>query len=186
MRHTFYRVFRYGVLGPPEMKLAIPSDKAPVWYNEKLHTQADGINLLRRLYPDGISWHGQNYLFDRYYYTSVDNKEYVNQQPMLEMAYELVRLALFPGLPSRLTSFYAFELLEEAKHFQQQYCSGQGDIHRVSCDSYFRFDMNLLRLGAGIPSTLVMAEHYWRGEASDSPCWEILMQGPVSILERVA
>jgi hypothetical protein len=167
------------------MELLVPDGTEPIHSIINYHTKEDAVGKINSLYPNGLSWHGQNAFFDQYYYEQVDGRSYVLRQPMLELSYELVRLSHFSDLPSRFTSFYACESLADAQHFRTKHCEGQGVIHRVSCEQYFRFDMNLLHLGIGIPSTLVFAERYWRSEAGPNPFWEILMQGPVTILDQV-
>ncbi|MBO2010860.1 hypothetical protein [Hymenobacter negativus] len=186
MSQEFYRVFRDGPFLQSTLELTIPTAADAIWSIEELHTKSDALHLLQRLYGSGISRHGEQYLFGDYQYLYNEHgTSYTQHHPMMELAYELVRLYRFPTLPSRFTSFFGCRTLAEAQHFRRSYSQGRGAIHRVTCEQHFSADMTYLHMGAGLPSTMVVAERYWSGTASPTPFWEVLMQGPVHVLEQV-
>jgi hypothetical protein len=186
MPQTFYKVFRKGTFGQSMLQL-VPTTEADNIYNILgVHEKAEALVHLHNYYPQGLSYHGRQYLLDRYHRVQDGyGNDYTIHVPVMELAFELMRLSQFPEKPSRFTSFFGCETVEDAITFRGKYGDGQGEIWVVACEEYFRADMNYLYLGAGIPSTFVYTERYWRGEASTTPFWEILMQGPVAILEKV-
>ncbi|SFP78896.1 hypothetical protein [Hymenobacter arizonensis] len=182
----FYRVFRHPPGEDLSLTLALPEGTEPIYLPANWHTREDAAAVLAQRYPEGLSNHGRQYLFNRFY--SINDQwgeNYTSHIPLVELVFELTRLAQFPERRSRFAAFFGCETLEDAQRFRAERCNGQGIICLVSCEQYFRADMNSLSLGAGIPSAFVLSERYWRGEAGPNPFWEILMQGPVSILEQI-
>ena len=45
--------------------------------------------------------------------------------------------------------------------------------------------MNLLKQGGSIIGIEIQAEKYWKGESTENPKWEILMEYPVKIIEKI-
>lgn len=141
---------------------------------------------LTELYPNGISNHGLMYLSTQLpFYTDGNGRSWVHNTGHTESLFELVRQLKFPDRPSRFTSFFGCETVDEAKKFNEKYREGKGVIHKVSTQSYFKADMSLLLNGGSIIGGYKFAEMYWKGEAGSNPFWEILMSGPVKILECI-
>jgi hypothetical protein len=46
--------------------------------------------------------------------------------------------------------------------------------------------MNLVRQAGSIIGLQIIAEKYWSGKASPVPFWEVLMENPIWILEKIA
>ena len=186
MPHTFYRVFIYGDEQQGTQTL-LPHTNLPRPHMalQDVYSAAELAEFLAQKYPEGISHHGEQYLFNVTRYRNVEQESYTRHMPMLELVFELVRQGQFPHAPSRFTSFFGWETLAEAEEFNRRYRDGQGVICRVTCEDYLRVDMNLLLLAASLPGAMLLAERYWRGEASNMPAWEILMRGPIHVVEVV-
>lgn len=141
---------------------------------------------LSELYPQGISNHGIQYLCGRFpYRQDSSGVHWLPDMTAIESTFELVRLWKFSDKPSRFTSFYGCETIEEAKSFNQKYRGNKGFIFKVFSDSYFKADMSLLMTGASVIANYSFAEKYWKGESGINPFWEILMPGPIKILEHI-
>ncbi|MCE4064369.1 DUF2441 domain-containing protein [Chryseobacterium gleum] len=150
-----------------------------------IFSQSDAKAVIDNLYPHGISSHGTQYLYDRidHVYDQYGNS-YVSNYHAIEIIFELIRLLNFPSKPSRFTSAFAWDTLDDAISFKMKICDGFGDIYKVSCENHFKADMNLLLLGS-IPGAMIFADKYWKGESSKEPLWECLLYGQVNILEKV-
>jgi hypothetical protein len=134
------------------------------------------------MYPDGVSIHGQRYLFERS--QTAQGGYLINN--LVEIVVELVRRSNFQEIPSRFTSLFGWETSEAAQTFRQRSCQPFHPIIRVETDQPgFKADMELLKLGVSVASALTLANKYWKGESSANPCWEILLQPPVRVIERV-
>ena len=160
-------------------------DNSPIFEVTDLFTQDDAKNLIDTLYPNGISNHGKQYLYDKYNWIN-DNKQnsYVSYLHIIEITFELVRLWKFPNKPSRFTSMFGCLTIEDAHRFKIEKCNNIGTIYKVATDSFFKADMHLL-LTATIPGNIIIAERYWTGQQGANPFWEVLMTAPVKILEKI-
>jgi hypothetical protein len=160
-------------------------DASAIFEVKDLFTQDDAKNLIDNLYPNGISQHGRQYLFDKYVwlYDQYQNS-YVSYLQILEITFELVRLWRHTDKPSRFTSLFGCLTFEDALKLKTERFTNSGDIYKVSTDNYFKADMNLL-LTATIPGNILMAEKYWTGQQGPNPFWEILMNAPVKIIEKI-
>lgn len=171
------------------------------------HSGDDNEEILRELYPEGLSRHGARYahaaLVSRSGETLPDGYEpmaglvnIVQDGQQLtktispfsvrdELLLELVRMAEFEECRSRFQSFFAFEEVGEAGLFYREHRSGSAQMLEVTCDHYVKRDMNLVSgmfFGTGVEN----AKRYWRGEAGDElPTWEIVMEPPVEITGHV-
>jgi hypothetical protein len=157
------------------------------------------------LFPSGVSDHGNHYFLNPqlsanmggtavdfvHACQSLDQAkagiiEVINNGNMaaLGLFFEYVRRACFVDKPSRFTSFFAWETVEQAKAFR-------GDNHmpiwEVECESYFRADMSLLNLGDSILMLSYKVHRYWAGLSNINavPCWEILLPLPVRGICRI-
>ncbi|EFK35002.1 Uncharacterised protein [Chryseobacterium gleum] len=182
----FYTVSRDDISNIKQFKLSKKEDiNIDLIEVVDIFSQSDALAVIDNLYPHGISRHGMQYLYgsidhvyDQYHHS------YVSNYHAIEIIFELIRLLKFPSNPSRFTSTYAWETFEDAIRFKLENCNGCGDIYKVSCENYFKADMNLLLLGS-IPGAMIFAEKYWKGESTKNPLWECLLYGPVNILGKV-
>lgn len=143
-------------------------------------------NKLKELYPNGISNHGLMYLSTQLPYRKDDqNRHWIPNTEHMESLFELVRLWKFADKPSRFSSFFGCETLNEAKIFRDKFRAGKGCIYKVSANSFFKADMSLLLSGGSIIGGYYYAERYWNGESSGEPFWEILMSSPIKVIECI-
>lgn len=102
-----------------------------------------------------------------------------------EWMIEMVRRAEFENQMSRFQSFFAWPDLEDAEAFIEENRTDGKPIFKVECDGYKIRDMNLTEIpyfGIGLDN----ARKYWAGDpGSDSPTWEVVMEPPVEVLERI-
>lgn len=151
--------------------------------------QEDLERLARDLFPEGLTRHGAEYLLRLPFLVASDfgpgigEKISVLYEPFLEMVLEIVRVAWFADKPSRFSSVFAWQTLDEAKAFRDKY--NGGDIYMVDADPGFQADMKLVALGGTNIAALWLARQYWRGEASATPAWETLLRPPVVVGEKV-
>lgn len=141
---------------------------------------------MKRSYPDpvsdyGVSRWGKDYLFNQH----VQNGSSVPNSLAIELVVELVRRESFADRPSRLSCVFGSTTLEDARLFKTSYGAPDSPILRVSCESSFRCDADLLRVGHSILGSWFYATKYWRGDAGPNPEWEELLVPPVEVLERI-
>ncbi|MCG2572348.1 DUF2441 domain-containing protein [Acinetobacter sp. ME22] len=140
------------------------------------------VESFRRNYPNGISLHGQSYLFGYPAFVAKSgSKQLVHISPMIEAIFEQVRRADFPTLPSRFTSMFAWQSKNDAHTFKNNYRSPNANIFEVESEEYFLGDMSLLTIGGQVMNTFELAYKYWNGDRSDKPSIEVLLPLPVSI-----
>jgi hypothetical protein len=104
---------------------------------------------------------------------------------MIEWTFELIRRVNFKELPSRFESVFGCETLEQARIFKIKRRNGSGNIYKVLAEKSFKADMNYLYLGPSILGNQVLAEKYWKSQATENPFWEILMTGDVEVKEKM-
>jgi hypothetical protein len=130
-------------------------------------------------FPGGVSSHGAQYL-----------ASWPGDQPAwaTEAVFEAVRLAEHPDKPSRLTSWFAGESLEDARAFVASYRSAvYVDIWRADAEIVHRANMGLLgAVGVPVIAALERASAYWRGERGPAAAmWEVLTAPGMRLLEVV-
>ena len=180
----FYTVSRRDISSLKELTL-YPHDYKPYYTLEKFYESEEVVDLLKDLYPNGLSSHGLQYLSDRFYWTrDGDGTNYITYTPVLEEMFELVRLWKFNNLPSRFTSTFGCISLDDAKHFRDEYCRGAGNIYLVSVNDFFKGDMKWF-YSPSIVGNIILAQKYWSGKATDNPFWEYLLSPPVTILSKI-
>ena len=134
------------------------------------------------LFPEGVSSHG-----DRYFLSNTSSPMLAS--PQIELIVEYVRRANYPQCPSRFQSFFAVETIQQARQFRQEYNDsiGIGSIWQIEVDTkqIFKADMNLLRVMPSILCSSWAAHEYWRGNMSQDPFMEYLVQLPVIIKTKV-
>jgi len=135
-------------------------------------------------YPDGISKHGEIYLHNAY--ISVGTRlEFTPNELTLETTFELVRQLKFPARKSRFQITFGCLTIEDALKLRNEYFANIGEIYKVKCDKYFVSDMNFVRQAGCVTGLQIVAEKYWEGKSSPFPFWEVLMENPVIIFEKI-
>ncbi len=142
-----------------------------------------GVNAaITRRYPSGVSSHGAQYLTG----CPVDDAQRVSWAA--EAVWEGVRASEFPDKPSRMTSWFACETLEDAHAFAGQFRFNQFvDIWRAEATVTHRGNMSLLN-AIGVPVAVAheRAAAYWRGERGPaSTLWEVLVEPGMRLIEIV-
>lgn len=137
-----------------------------------------------QLFPDGISNHGLNYLHHLFEVNnSTQNNELVSFT--IESFFELVRRHKFPNIKSRFVSFFGSLTIEDSKRMRTDFFKNEGSIYKVSCENFFIADMSLINLRGSIIGMDIIAEKYWSGKCSNNPIFEVLMEYPIIIGEKV-
>ena len=134
-------------------------------------------DFVRNLYPEGISEHGNRYLFDG------QNVDWIKEAHL-----ENMRLRSFPKTLSRFQSFFALfaECVDpflSRLNIQKESIS----IFEVDTENYSVYDMNLIDMLQipGVAVTQYFAYQYWAGERSENPLLECLLPFPVTIGNKV-
>lgn len=172
---TLYTVDRIGFYS---------QNKNPGLINRRLN-QPELDGYIGSLFPDGISPHGI-----RYFWSSQCDA----MLSSLELHLEMHRRALNPEKPSRMTSIFCCQTLEEALIFRQHHGEPGHPIYEVVCDEskIHIGDMETLKHGG---SVLILSHHislYWSGEdlrefdPNHQPFYEVLVPLPVTIGRQVA
>jgi hypothetical protein len=136
-------------------------------------------------FQNGISRHGEIYLHNLY--KSVGQRlEFTPNELTLETTFELVRKLKFPDRKSRFEITFGCLTIEDALKLKAETFGNIGDIYKVKCDKYSVADMNLVRQAGSVIGLQIVAEKYWGGQLSPSPFWEVLMENPVTIVEKLS
>lgn len=144
-----------------------------------MFTAGELEEFITREWPDGLTPHGWDYLVHLQPNGSgPDGLTYVPKDWQTEILFEAVRRADFPGRPTRLKSYFAFQTLPEAQGFR----SGHMSIFELDCADAFLADWVWLSVGQQGAAGLFNAQRYWSGTASAKPKWEIVMPAPVRVL----
>jgi hypothetical protein len=170
-----------------KQKLELTTDikEIPFWNVQGLFSEKEVIDKINDLYPNGISRHGIQYMSEKFEFPKWNGKDYVHHIPMIEWTFELIRRVNFKELPSRFESVFGCETLEQARIFKIKRRNGSGNIYKVLAEKSFKADMNYLYLGPSILGNQVLAEKYWKSQATENPFWEILMTGDVEVKEKM-
>lgn len=144
-----------------------------------LGTVVDTRSILTSWFPQGFTNHGGAYIAAAW--RGIPNQAIFVEQP-LELIAELVRRLEFPAMPSRLQSLFACRSLSEAQAFRSQARAPHAKIFEVDSEVSFVGDMQLIHMGSSPASCLELVRKYWRGEASGSPTFEVLLSCPVRVL----
>ncbi|MBF6989304.1 DUF2441 domain-containing protein [Cupriavidus sp. IK-TO18] len=132
------------------------------------------------LCPNGVSAHGNQYL-------NSDVKS-GKGEAAIELIWEYVRRAHFPERPSRLTSTFAWQSLEEAKAFRLDSGLTDANIWQIEAAEGFVANMALLNIGTSVLRASQFAHAYWAGEVGPqikglkARCWEVLLTGPITVV----
>lgn len=113
---------------------------------------------------------------------------------ILEFSLEFIRRSLFPNKPSRFTSLFALEKLEDLKYWSEL-TNSPYKIYIVECESAYKFDANYLLGGCcftwlspqqfcqGFSPLLNLsnAYNYWSQSFTDNVKPELLLQFPITV-----
>jgi hypothetical protein len=134
---------------------------------------------LARLFPAGMTNHGRGYM------TLWPGEQ--SRTWGTEVFLEAVRRADHPNKPSRMTSAYAFETIEDARAFIGRYGLNvvQSVIFEVDGRIMHRGNMELASLDVSrfaVAFAFAVARAYWLGEQGPAPAlWEVLLEPPVRL-----
>lgn len=164
----------------------------------------NGQILIDKMFPSGISKHGEHYLNDSVYYfasslSCLDNIFNSNTQNSIfftEYTFELIRRIYFSNKPSRFTSLFAIEKLEDLKYWPEIYSKDTPVFEITTENKLAIFDGNYLKGGLAFSNNPLyqgfsaslnfeQALNYWSGKQSNSPKPEVLLSLPVTIGKRV-
>lgn len=164
---TFYTVDRLNTLREKQViKLVRHTDIKPA----ELQLHVD------ELFINGLTRHG-----DSYFLKNSSTPGIINSQ--IEILAEYVRRANFSSCPSRFQAVFASGSIADAEKFISIY--GGGAVWEVSCESYFKADMNLLKNGNSVLVHSYFLNKYWKGESSENPFWEFLLVSPVTVIKKI-
>lgn len=163
-------------------------------------TQHEQAVFLSQMYPDGLSKHGYNYLYNPGPVMNDNSNE--SKALLIGLVFELVRLSHFPDKPSRYQSLFACQHLSEVRQFRELLADEQkseqiriAPIYEVITNGpVHRGDMRLLNSDCPVLELYRRAHLYWAGEAApvkegekgDKPFWELLIPLPVVVGHRIA
>lgn len=153
------------------------------------------VDFMNMQYPDGISMHGCNYLYNPEVMMSENTP--VSSALVIGLVFELVRKAHFPEKPSRYQSLFACENINEVQKFRDYQVENNGDnpaaniYEVVSNHDVHRGDMKLLDTDCPVLELYRRAFLYWSGSTDMlydgyEPFWEILIPLPAFIGKKVA
>lgn len=137
-------------------------------------------------FPKGIGMHGLRHLT-----ANLENNNSHYEECVVEIVFELVRQQFYPTMLSRLTSLYAVQTLEQAENWINIF----GNTIKV--DSIWKikytnssYPLDAKHLDANINDfsyidLIENAHKYWKGQLSDNPLIEILVELPVQVLHSV-
>ena len=158
----------------------------------KYFTDQEQITLAKKYFPNGFNPHAL-YILKNWQMHNPDV-----MQPIIEIVFELVRQLHFPDAPSRLTSLYACETIEQAKQWQQLFFENfhhdrNEDIEQMANGLWeIEFTTNARLYDASfldVPPDSIFsyiqhlecAYNYWNGNLSKTPLPELLVPYPVTI-----
>ena len=119
-------------------------------------------------------------------------------EPIAEIIFELVRQLHFPDAPSRLTSLYASESIEQAENWQRLWRNYFDDQPEQTACSLWEisyktnaklYDANFLNIMSddefAYTTALDSAYKYWNGIMSENPLPELLIPYPVTVMRTI-
>jgi uncharacterized protein DUF2441 len=139
------------------------------------------LEAIRQRFPHGVSKHGAQYL------RAWPHGE-LQAGFAAEALCEAVRLAEYPEKPSRMTSWFAAESIEDARAFVAVHRTQVFvDIWRAEGEILHRGNMALLQcIGLPVIAALEQMSAYWRGEGGIAPVvWEVLVGPGLTLVEVV-
>jgi hypothetical protein len=168
---TAFHVDRFG-----RLTVGAQLERQKVWpANLK---RADQLARLDAQFPTGLSRFGITQLFERAFIHPDRNTD-----QEIELTWELVRRLEFPNEPSRLAAIYASATLDEAGRLRDEWLPDfpAAKIVELDAEHIGRYDSELLDLSGNGWDVLERSRAYWRGDASPSPKWELLLEPPAHV-----
>lgn len=163
--------------------------------------------LTNNFVPGGLSNYGKHILNDLAASLSIpftlDELSYAHgfvTTALVEYTYEIIRQARYPALPSRYQSVYAVKNISDFSVWPELTCS-KYEIYKIEFnkqDSVY-LDANFLKIclyqecqearkfnyGFSPGNSWYYANQYWSGAISETPKMELLIKGPVKVLEKL-
>lgn len=187
---TFYTVDRARML-TENQTIICQTNLAPHkhYHTTGFQTEEEIIQEILLEYPEGISRHGVQYLIQNFLIkysqpNRVGPLPITDSTTMTEMILEQMRLRFFSHLPSRMQSMFAWQLQEEAEQFNEEQ-GGNNPIFEVEASNYFIADQNWLGWGPTLPTNILSAKKYWRGELTRAPKQEAVILLPATIGRQI-
>lgn len=115
----------------PGKTLKLISDKQ---FISRYVPEPEHLTLVQKYFPDGLSVHGLSMLPIR----AKHARDF--WEPIVEITFELVRQHYFPDAPSRLTSLYASQSLEQADQWQRIWQKNFGSIPEQTAQSLWEIE----------------------------------------------
>lgn len=189
---VFFTVDRSGLLSSGHVIQFNPLPNPSELNTQRKSSDIELQQFIARNYPLGISRHGSQYLLENSQRNiSFDNGQrqtFIDVSHSIEATYEMARQIYAPEAPSRMCCMFATETIEEARAFGTNYA--HGGIYSVyevhPRERTFKADMNLLHFSTNMVETLALAEKYWTQQNTQNPNYEILVELPAEIGDRVA
>jgi hypothetical protein len=128
--------------------------------------------LIHQQYPEGITEHGDRYIFDP------------TESSHIESVFELVRQMRYPERLSRFQAVFAIDRNGIKPFLSQVGMTPTTQIFKVHSDTVNKLDMSLLS-GNTYFSLQYFANLYWSGQKSLNPLFEYLLKPPVMIQKMV-
>ncbi|SAB24574.1 Uncharacterised protein [Enterobacter roggenkampii] len=161
--------------------------------------QPELADFLNQMYPEGLSKHGHNYLYNPALF---DEDHQRDSALLIGLILELVRRSDFPDKPSRYQSLFACQHISEVKQFREQLADEREEdeirtapIYEVFTDEAVHCgDMRLLSDDCPVLELYRRAYLYWSGEPApvregkeeEKPFWELLIPLPVLIGRQIS
>ena len=146
------------------------------------------IELIEKYFPNGLNPHGLSMFLSR----NLVNPE-VNE-PITDIIFELVRQLHFPEAPSRLSSLYASESIQQAfiwKSFLQTGEQSVIDLWEIEFQTNAQlYDASFLGIGSkndfSFLTAMDNAHKYWNGGRSQKPLLELLIPYPATVTRKIS
>lgn len=150
------------------------------------------IALAKKHFPNGLSPHGLSMLCSR------KTSATAFHELITEVIFELVRQLDYPDAPSRMTSLYASQTIEQAQKWRSLWQKNFGDMLGQTGESLWEieyntnanlYDANFLNIMPedefSYTYALEFAHKYWQGSMSENPLPELLIPYPVTIVRMI-
>lgn len=159
--------------------------KSPLSVKKFLPNQNFDCNIFFKYFPKGVGMHGLRHL------TANLNNYHHYEECIIEIVFELIRQQFYPTMLSRLTSLYAVQTLEQTENWIKIFSNTEkaDSIWKIKyTNSSYPLDAKYLNIdvnGFSYINLIENAHKYWKGQLSDNPLIEILVEFPVQVLHLV-
>lgn len=149
-----------------------------VYSLEGFHSQRDSIEHINKLFPDGLSMHGWQYILNRHdFIKTQDSSIFWDHSTSVELLFESIRRERYGHVQSRFQSYFAWLNLEDAINF----CPPGKKVYEVEAENFHIGDMKLLTMSVQGAIALLYGNKYWNSEFTNNPQKEVLLKPPVII-----